>query len=274
MFGGEKPKRGFFVGGAKIQSGGVYNSEIFYLNKDKPLFLYCYIRDFHPEIFKYAYMMAPQSIPFYLEKAYDIGYFYDGADFIVDRPLEDKRINEVYEITTRCIILAKSFTYEFPKLLSPELEQFLEIFPSSIMIPKEQTHNAIDLYEVYYSLRISKSYSGGEVTEDELHAEVERISSVIEQILENNSTAIETNAEESQRNIISRNKTMNNRRKIRLAPYSKYKYPPRFSYKRPERRRIPTLKTFGKLTKGSRNLRNIMREVNVIRYRKTRKHRK
>jgi hypothetical protein len=119
---------------------------------------------------------------------------------------------------------------------------------------------------VYYSLRISKSYSGGEVTEDELHAEVERISSVIEQILENNSTAIETNTEELQINIIPRNKTMNNRRKIRLAA-------PRFTYKRPERRRIPTLKTFGKLTKGSRNLRNIMREVNVIRYRKTRKHR-
>jgi hypothetical protein len=119
---------------------------------------------------------------------------------------------------------------------------------------------------VYYSLRISKSYSGGEVTEDELRLEVERILSLIEQIQENNSTTIETNAEESQRNIISRNKTMNNRRKIRLAA-------PRFTYKRPERKRISTLKTLGRLTKGSRNLRNIMREVNVIRYRKTRKHR-
>ena len=274
MFGGEKPKRGFFVGGAKIQSGGVYNSEIFYLNKDKPFFLYCYIRDFHPEIFKYAYMMAPQIIPFDLEKEYDIGYYYDGAEFIVDRPLSDERINELNEITASCMVLAKSFTDEFPNLLTPELGQFLDIFPSSITIPKEQTHSAIDLYEVYYSLRISKSYSGGDVTEDELRAEVERILSVIEQILKNNSTAIETNTEEPQRNIISRNKTMNNRRKIRLAPYSKYKYPPRFSYKRPERRRISRLKTLGKITKGTRNLRNIMREVNVIRYRKTRKHRK
>ena len=274
MFGGEKPKRGFFVGGAKIQSGGVYNSEIFYLNKDKPFFLYCYIRDFHPEIFKYAYMMAPQIIPFDLEKEYDIGYYYDGAEFIVDRPLSDERINELNEITASCMVLTKSFTDEFPNLLTPELGQFLEIFPSSITIPKEQSHSAIDLYEVYYSLRISKSYSGGDVTEDELRAEVERILSVIEQILKNNSTAIETNTEEPQRNIISRNKTMNNRRKIRLAPYSKYKYPPRFSYKRPERRRISRLKTLGKITKGTRNLRNIMREVNVIRYRKTRKHRK
>jgi hypothetical protein len=182
MFGGEKPKRGFFVGGAKIQSGGVYNSELFYLNKDKSFFLYCYLRDFHPEIFKYAYMMAPESISFSLEKDYDIGYYYDGADFIVDRPLSDERINEVNEITARCIVLAKSFTDEFQILLTPELGHFLEIFPSTNTIPIEQIHRAIELYELYYSLRISKSYSGGEVTEDELRAEVSRIYSIIDEI--------------------------------------------------------------------------------------------
>ena len=112
------------------------------------------------------------------------------------------------------------------------------------------------------------------MTEDELRAEVEQISSVIEEIERNSNNVIETNTEEPQINIVLRNKTINNRRKIRLAPYSKHKYPPRFSYKRPEKKRVSTLKTLGRLTKGTRNVRNIMREVNVIRYRKTRKHRK
>jgi hypothetical protein len=271
-FGSERPRRGFFVGGSrrKIQSGGVYNTELYTANKDKSFFLYCYVRDFHPEIFKYAYMMSPSLIPFTLEK-YDIGYYYDGINFIVDRPLSNEE--EIKTLTEKSILLAKAFTATFPQLLTPELGGFFELFPAPIDSISQAAYAAIDLYEVYYSLRISKSYSGGEVTEDELHLEVERILSSIEQIQENNSTAIETNAEEPQINIVLRKKTINNRRKIRLGPYSKHKYPPRFSYKRPEKKRAPALKTLGRLTKGTRNLRNIMREVNVIRYRKTRKHR-
>ena len=272
-FGNERPRRGFFVGGSrrKIQSGGVYNTELYTANKDKSFFLYCYVRDFHPEIFKYAYMMEPSLIPFTLEK-YDIGYYYDGINFIVDRPFSNKE--EIKTLTETSIVLAKAFTATFPQLLTPELGGFFELFPAPIDSISQAAYAAIDLYEVYYSLRISKSYSGGEVTEDELRDEVERISSVIEQIERNSNNLIETNTEEPQINIVLRNKTINNRRKIRLAPYSKHKYPPRFSYKRPDKKRVSTLKTLGRLTKGSRNLRNIMREVNVIRYRKTRKHRK
>ena len=88
-FGSDRPRRGFFVGGSKIQSGGAYNTELYYANKDKSFFLYCYVRDFHPEIFKYAYMMEPSLIPFTLEK-YDIGYYYDGSNFIVDSPLSNE----------------------------------------------------------------------------------------------------------------------------------------------------------------------------------------
>ena len=272
-FGNERPRRGFFVGGSrrKIQSGGVYNTELYTANKDKSFFLYCYVRDFHPEIFKYAYMMEPSLIPFTLEK-YDIGYYYDGINFIVDRPFSNKE--EIKTLTETSIVLAKAFTATFPQLLTPELGGFFELFPAPIDSISQAAYAAIDLYEVYYSLRISKSYSGGEVTEDELRDEVERISSVIEQIERNSNNLIETNTEEPQINIVLRNKTINNRRKIRLAPYSKHKYPPRFSYKRPDKKRVSTLKTLGRLTKGSRNVRNIMREVNVIRYRKTRKHRK
>ena len=272
-FGNERPRRGFFVGGSrrKIQSGGVYNTELYTANKDKSFFLYCYVRDFHPEIFKYAYMMEPSLIPFTLEK-YDIGYYYDGINFIVDRPLSNEE--EIKTLTETSILLAKSFTATFPQLLTPELGGFFEPFPSPIDSRSQAAYAAIDLYDVYYSLRISKSYSGGEVTEDELRAEVEQISSVIEEIERNSNNVIETNTEEPQINIVLRNKTINNRRKIRLAPYSKHKYPPRFSYKRPEKKRVSTLKTLGRLTKGTRNVRNIMREVNVIRYRKTRKHRK
>ena len=272
-FGNERPRRGFFVGGSrrKIQSGGVYNTELYTANKDKSFFLYCYVRDFHPEIFKYAYMMEPSFIPFTLEK-YDIGYYYDGINFIVDRPFSNKE--EIKTLTETSIVLAKAFTATFPQLLTPELGGFFELFPAPIDSISQAAYAAIDLYEVYYSLRISKSYSGGEVTEDELRDEVERISSVIEQIERNSNNLIETNTEEPQINIVLRNKTINNRRKIRLAPYSKHKYPPRFSYKRPDKKRVSTLKTLGRLTKGSRNVRNIMREVNVIRYRKTRKHRK
>ena len=272
-FGNERPRRGFFVGGSrrKIQSGGVYNTELYTANKDKSFFLYCYVRDFHPEIFKYAYMMEPSLIPFTLEK-YDIGYYYDGINFIVDRPLSNEE--EIKTLTETSILLAKSFTATFPQLLTPELGGFFEPFPSPIDSRSQAAYAAIDLYDVYYSLRISKSYSGGEVTEDELRAEVEQISSVIEEIERNSNNVIETNTEEPQINIVLRNKTINNRRKIRLAPYSKHKYPPRFSYKRPDKKRVSTLKTLGRLTKGTRNVRNIMREVNVIRYRKTRKHRK
>jgi hypothetical protein len=212
-------------------------------------------------------MMSPSLIPFTLEK-YDIGYYYDGINFIVDRPLSNEE--EIKTLTVKSILLAKAFTATFPQLLTPELGGFFELFPAPIDSISQAAYAAIDLYEVYYSLRISKSYSGGDVTEDELHAEIERILSVIEQIQENNSTAIETNTEEPQINIIPRNKTMNNRRKKRWAPYSKYTYPPRFSYKRPEKNRAHALKTLDRLTKGTRNLRNIMR---VIRYRKTRKHR-
>ena len=272
-FGNERPRRGFFVGGSrrKIQSGGVYNTELYTANKDKSFFLYCYVRDFHPEIFKYAYMMEPSLIPFTLEK-YDIGYYYDGINFIVDRPLSNEE--EIKTLTETSILLAKSFTATFPQLLTPELGGFFEPFPSPIDSRSQAAYAAIDLYDVYYSLRISKSYSGGEVTEDELRAEVEQISSVIEEIERNSNNVIETNTEEPQINIVLRNKTINNRRKIRLAPYSKHKYPPRFSYKRPDKKRVSTLKTLGRLTIGTRNVRNIMREVNVIRYRKTRKHRK
>ena len=271
-FGNERPRRGFFVGGSrrKIQSGGVYNTELYTANKDKSFFLYCYVRDFHPEIFKYAYMMEPSLIPFTLEK-YDIGYYYDGINFIVDRSLSNEE--EIRTLTETSILLAKSFTATFPQLLTPELGGFFELFPSPIDSISQAAYAAIDLYDVYYSLRISKSYSGGEVTEDELRAEVEQISSVIEEIERNSNNVIETNTEEPQINIVLRNKTINNRRKIRLAPYSKHKYPPRFSYKRPDKKRVSTLKTLGRLTKGTRNVRNIMREVNVIRYRKTRKHR-
>lgn len=276
-FSAGNPMRGFFVGGAKIQSGGMYDSEIYTLNKDKPFFLYCYIRDFHPEIFKYAYMMAPRLIPFYLEKEYDIGYYYDGANFIVERPLLDKE-EEIKSITGRSIELAKTFTSTFPQLLTPGLGGFLELFPALIDSMTSESYAAIDLYEVYYSLRISRSYSGGEVTEDEVRDEVDRISSVIYDIEQyipgNNITAIQTNTEEPQRNIILRKKTINDTRKIRLAPYSTYKYLPRFSYRRPEKKRMSTLKTLGRLTKGSHHSTNIMREVNPIQYRKTRKHRK
>ena len=202
-----------------------YDTSILTTNQlNDTYFLYCYVRDYHPEIFTYAFILkeainrrkpswyemicgrTPSKYP--LVK-YDLIEKYKVSYYINDNPKAENRFilteypassaDDAYSATRTSVQLAELFLRSFPSLYSPQLYGFMShirsvharSFPKidaltsedidslklnqvggeAIVTPTEIESilsEAMDSYEVYYSLRIKAAYQDKDLKKEDL----------------------------------------------------------------------------------------------------------
>jgi hypothetical protein len=195
-------------------------------------FLYCYIRDYHPEIFTYAYIIKDviqkrkagffelfcgcgrgsseyKLVTFDLATTYDAEYYVNEKDrfILTASPVGDQ--DKAYSATRQAIRLAMAFTDAFPSLLTPQLAGFFKHLKAhySRQFPMirelvghevntihmnqsgggaitkaeydELLDEAMDNYEVYFSLQIKGAYKNHDLTENEYISELIKRSDII-----------------------------------------------------------------------------------------------
>lgn len=186
-------------------------------------FLYSYVRDNHPEIFTYAFILKevinkrkPSWYEWICERTpskyplvqYDLKEKYNVSYYINDNPKAENRFiltefsaslsDDAYSATRTSVQLAELFLRSFPSLYSPQLYGFMShirsaharSFPKIDTLSSEEIDSlelnqvggaiitqteidsilseAMDSYEIYYSLRIKAAYQDKDLKKEEL----------------------------------------------------------------------------------------------------------